>query len=107
MMLFGQFVGDWECDVVLIQREGSKVNGSCEWHFRLGSSGQGDLPICRAVNVCVTFCLALIHRICQTNSPKLSACPSFFSRQGWRLRRAPAGQEPTAPAALYCESDCK
>ena len=48
----------------------------------------------------------LIHRICQTNSPKLSACPSFFSRQGWRLRRAPAGQEPTAPAALYCESDC-
>src|SRR5215469_11057665 len=33
MMLFGQFVGDWECDVVLIQRDGSKVNGSCEWHF--------------------------------------------------------------------------
>jgi len=33
MMLFGQFVGDWECDVVLIQPDGSKVNGSCEWHF--------------------------------------------------------------------------
>jgi hypothetical protein len=31
MMLFGQFVGDWECDVVLIQPEGSKINGSCEW----------------------------------------------------------------------------
>ena len=33
MMLFGQFVGDWECDVVLIQPDGSKVNGSCEWYF--------------------------------------------------------------------------
>lgn len=33
LMLFGQFVGDWNCDVVLIPPDGSKVNGSCEWHF--------------------------------------------------------------------------
>jgi Domain of unknown function (DUF4440) len=33
MMLFGQFVGDWECDVVLRLPNGSKVNGSCDWHF--------------------------------------------------------------------------
>lgn len=46
MMLVGQFVGDWECDVVLIQREGSKVNGSCEWHFGWVLQGRA---ICRFV----------------------------------------------------------
>lgn len=33
MMLFGQLVGDWNCEVMLIQPDGSKVNGTCEWHF--------------------------------------------------------------------------
>jgi hypothetical protein len=46
MMLFGQFVGDWECDVVLIQPEGSKINGSCEWHFGWVLQGRA---ICRFV----------------------------------------------------------
>lgn len=40
MMLFGQFVGDWECDVVLIQPDGSKLNGSCEWHFGWALQGR-------------------------------------------------------------------
>jgi hypothetical protein len=33
LMLFGQFVGDWECDVVQMKPGGSKINGTCEWHF--------------------------------------------------------------------------
>jgi Domain of unknown function (DUF4440) len=33
LMLFGQFAGDWECDVVLLNTDGSKTKGSCEWHF--------------------------------------------------------------------------
>ena len=33
MNLFGQFVGDWECDTVLIDRDGKRTSGKCEWHF--------------------------------------------------------------------------
>jgi hypothetical protein len=33
LLLFGQFVGDWECDVVLMKPDGSKIKGTCEWHF--------------------------------------------------------------------------
>jgi hypothetical protein len=33
MMLFGQFVGDWDCDVAQMKPDGSKINGTCEWHF--------------------------------------------------------------------------
>jgi len=33
MMLFGQFVGDWECDVVRNLTDGSSAKGRCEWHF--------------------------------------------------------------------------
>jgi hypothetical protein len=33
LRLFGQFVGNWDCEVTLIQPDGSKVNGSCGWHF--------------------------------------------------------------------------
>ena len=33
LMLFGQFAGDWACDVVLKLPNGSKVSGTCEWHF--------------------------------------------------------------------------
>jgi hypothetical protein len=33
MNLFGQFVGDWECDTTLIDRNGCRITGTCEWHF--------------------------------------------------------------------------
>jgi hypothetical protein len=32
LMLFGQFVGDWECEVVAVNRDGSKQEpNKCEW----------------------------------------------------------------------------
>lgn len=31
--LFGQFVGDWEFDMTMIQPDGSRVTGKGEWHF--------------------------------------------------------------------------
>jgi hypothetical protein len=33
LMLFGQFVGDWEFDYVGYGRDGRKFNGQGEWHF--------------------------------------------------------------------------
>jgi hypothetical protein len=34
LMLFGQFVGDWEFDVVNYRPDGTKQEGTGEWHFR-------------------------------------------------------------------------
>ena len=33
LMLFGQFVGDWEFDLIEIRPDGTKVNAKGEWHF--------------------------------------------------------------------------
>src|SRR5260370_28785656 len=33
LMLFGQFVGDWEFDMVLIDLDGTRLKGNGEWHF--------------------------------------------------------------------------
>ncbi len=33
LMLFGQFVGDWEFDMVLIHLDGTRLKGNGEWHF--------------------------------------------------------------------------
>lgn len=33
LMLFGQFVGDWECDVVTEMPDGSKRANKCEWNW--------------------------------------------------------------------------
>jgi hypothetical protein len=33
LMLFGQFVGDWEFDMVLIHPDGTRLKGNGEWHF--------------------------------------------------------------------------
>ena len=33
LVLFGQFVGDWEFDLIEIRPDGSKVNAKGEWHF--------------------------------------------------------------------------
>jgi hypothetical protein len=32
--LFGQFVGDWDVDSVITQRDGAKIANKGEWHFR-------------------------------------------------------------------------
>ena len=42
LILFGQFVGDWECDVVQMKPDGSKINGTCEWALRLDFGREGD-----------------------------------------------------------------
>lgn len=34
LMLFGQFVGDWEFDVINYKPDGTKQQGTGEWHFR-------------------------------------------------------------------------
>jgi hypothetical protein len=34
-MLFGQFVGDWEFDLVSIRPDGTRLKGNGEWHFGL------------------------------------------------------------------------
>ena len=31
--LFGQFVGDWDFDMVLIRPDGTRLKGTGEWHF--------------------------------------------------------------------------
>jgi hypothetical protein len=53
MMLFGQFVGDWECDVVLNLPDGSSRKGTCEWHFGWTLEGRAvqDVWIARYGNV--------------------------------------------------------
>ncbi|HVH30980.1 MAG TPA: hypothetical protein VNA31_04870 [bacterium] len=33
LALFGQFIGDWDCDVVTEQPNGSRISGRCEWHW--------------------------------------------------------------------------
>jgi hypothetical protein len=33
LMLFGQFVGDWEFDLVSIRPDGTRLKGNGEWHF--------------------------------------------------------------------------
>jgi hypothetical protein len=33
LMLFGQFVDNWECDVVAILPDGSKQTNKCEWNW--------------------------------------------------------------------------
>ncbi len=32
--LFGQFVGDWDVESVIVQRSGARVANNGEWHFR-------------------------------------------------------------------------
>ncbi len=34
LMLFGQFVGDWVFDVINYKPDGTKQEGTGEWHFR-------------------------------------------------------------------------
>ena len=31
--LFGQFVGDWQCEVVSVDANGKRTKGQAEWHF--------------------------------------------------------------------------
>ena len=33
LMLFGQFVGNWECDVTEIGQDGSRKTNKCEWNW--------------------------------------------------------------------------
>ena len=33
LRVFGQFVGDWECDVVSVSADGKRTKGQAEWHF--------------------------------------------------------------------------
>ncbi len=33
LKLFGQFVGDWECEVVSVDANGKRTKGEAEWHF--------------------------------------------------------------------------
>jgi hypothetical protein len=33
LKLFGQFVGDWECEVVSVGADGKRTKGQAEWHF--------------------------------------------------------------------------
>lgn len=40
LALFGQFVGDWEFDMTLIQKDGTKKIGRGEWHFGWVLRGQ-------------------------------------------------------------------
>ena len=40
LMLFGQFVGDWEFDMTLTQPDGTKVSGKGEWHFGWALGGR-------------------------------------------------------------------
>lgn len=40
MMLFGQFVGDWEFDLVSIRPDGTRLKGSGEWHFGWALQGR-------------------------------------------------------------------
>lgn len=40
MMLFGQFVGDWEFDMQSIRSDGTRVKGSGEWHFGWALNGR-------------------------------------------------------------------
>jgi hypothetical protein len=43
MMLFGQFVGDWDIDYHAYLKDGSKVATKCEWHWRWGLDGKAVL----------------------------------------------------------------
>jgi hypothetical protein len=38
--LFGQFVGDWEFDLVAIQSDGKPLKGAGEWHFGWALQGR-------------------------------------------------------------------
>jgi hypothetical protein len=40
MMLFGQFIGDWQFDMVLIRPDGTRVKGDGEWHFGWALDGR-------------------------------------------------------------------
>lgn len=40
MMLFGQFAGDWDCEVDLRLPDGSMIHGKCEWHFGWALQGR-------------------------------------------------------------------
>jgi hypothetical protein len=31
--VFGEFIGDWECEVVSVEPYGKRVKGQAEWHF--------------------------------------------------------------------------
>jgi hypothetical protein len=31
--VFGQFIGDWECEVVSVEPDGKRVKSQAEWHF--------------------------------------------------------------------------
>jgi hypothetical protein len=49
LKLFGQFVGDWEFDLISIRPDGKRVKGGGEWHFGwvLGGRAVQDVWIAR------------------------------------------------------------
>lgn len=49
LMLFGQFVGDWQFDLISIHPDGTRVKGGGEWHFGwvLGGRAVQDVWIAR------------------------------------------------------------
>jgi hypothetical protein len=70
--VFGQFIGDWECEVVSVEPDGKRVKGQAEWHFGWVLDGRAsrmcgllatmspsrDAPI----SECGTTCASTIRR---------------------------------------------
>jgi hypothetical protein len=59
LSLFGQFVGDWECDFTAIQPDGSRETRSCEWHWGWILQGRAIQDVC------------IIHSGAELDSPLL------------------------------------